>query len=133
MVISCIINGNHLNTICVRFSQDAGVILRRFIRSNHYTMTKNHKRTCRPSGTWFVYMVRCNDNTLYTGITTDLARRLAEHNTPTYGARYTRTRRPVKLVYSESAASRSDASKREFLIRKLSVGAKLKLIEGSTG
>ena len=50
---------------------------------------------------WYVYIVRCNDGTLYTGITKDLERRLAEHNSPKGGAKYTRTRKPVTLVYFE--------------------------------
>lgn len=68
---------------------------------------------------WRVYMLRCADGTLYTGITTDLDRRLEEHNTAPAGARYTRSRRPVSLVYDEPAASRSEASIREAAIKQL--------------
>lgn len=65
-------------------------------------------------------MLRCADGSLYTGITTDLARRLAEHNgNGPAGARYTRSRRPVVLVYSEAAGNRSDASQREAVIKRL--------------
>ena len=79
---------------------------------------------------WFVYMVQCADNSLYTGITTDTERRLHEHNNDNKkGARYTKVRRPVALVYHEASASRSDASKREAAIKKLSRKQKLKLIE----
>lgn len=78
--------------------------------------------------TWYVYIVRCQDQTYYTGITTDLARRLAEHNGG-LGAKYTRPRRPVVLVYSESAISRSTAAKREYQIKKLSLAGKKKLIK----
>ncbi len=67
---------------------------------------------------WFVYMVRCTDGSLYTGITTELTRRVAEHNSDK-AARYTRSRQPVTLVYYERAASRSVASQREFIIKKL--------------
>lgn len=77
---------------------------------------------------WFLYMVRCADDTLYTGITTDLARRLGEHNGDgRLGARYTRSRRPVVLVYSEPAASRAAAASREAAIKKLTRRQKLAL------
>jgi len=62
---------------------------------------------------WYVYIVRCNDDTLHTGITTDLKRRIAEHNSKYGGGKYTRSRRPVQLVYSEKFESRSEALKRE--------------------
>ncbi|MFZ5775880.1 MAG: GIY-YIG nuclease family protein [Thermodesulfobacteriota bacterium] len=78
---------------------------------------------------WFVYILRCSDNTLYTGITTDLARRLAEHNSEDRGARYTRGRRPVTLAYSEEAPSRSAAAKREWSIKRLAAPEKLALIK----
>jgi len=67
---------------------------------------------------YFVYLVECSDQTLYTGIATDLERRLSEHNSSTKGAKYTRARRPVKLVYSEEYENRSEASKREYAIKK---------------
>ena len=75
-------------------------------------------------------MVQCSDDTLYTGITLDLERRMLEHNSSNKGAKYTRARRPVCLVYSERHDSRSEASKREYYIKKkLSRKEKLKLIE----
>jgi len=80
-----------------------------------------------PTG-WFVYILRCQDGTFYTGITTDLVRRLAEHNGGTRGARYTKARRPVSLVYAESVPSRSEAARREYRIRRLGVEAKRELI-----
>ncbi len=80
---------------------------------------------------WWVYMVRCADNTLYTGITTDLLRRVAEHNDGPAGARYTRARRPVVLAYQEPCEDRSSASKREYQIKKLSPGNKQKLLAGA--
>ncbi len=77
---------------------------------------------------WYLYVVRCADDTLYTGITTDVARRLDEHNGEGgAGARYTRTRRPVVLVYSEPAASRAAAASREAAIKKLTRRQKLAL------
>ena len=70
---------------------------------------------------WYVYIVRCSDNSLYTGIATDVDRRLEEHNSDNaLGAKYTRARRPVELVYQEKIGNRSEASKREYVIRKLS-------------
>jgi putative endonuclease len=80
---------------------------------------------------WFVYVLRCNDGTLYTGITTDLARREREHNVSARGARYTRSRQPVALVYSEQLANRSEAAKREYAIKQLSLAAKVRLISPS--
>ena len=77
---------------------------------------------------WFVYILRCRDDTFYTGITTDLARRLAEHNGARLGARYTKARRPVRLVYAEPADSRSAAARREYQLRRLSAEAKRALI-----
>lgn len=69
---------------------------------------------------WCVYMLHCADGTLYTGITTDVARRLAEHNGDgAPGARYTRSRRPVVLAYVEPAANRAAAARREAAIKRL--------------
>lgn len=70
---------------------------------------------------WHVYIVHCSDGTFYTGIATDVARRIAEHNGEgRAGARYTRARRPVKLVYQEEAEDRSAAGQREYAIKQLS-------------
>lgn len=78
---------------------------------------------------WFVYIVQCADNTFYTGVTTDLKRRIHEHNhSPRKGAKYTRVRRPVTLAYSESQDSRSSACKRESAIKKLTRTQKETLI-----
>ncbi len=69
---------------------------------------------------WYVYILQCADNSLYTGITTDVTRRLTEHNNDNkLAAKYTRVRRPVKLVYQEKLESRSLATKREAEIKKL--------------
>lgn len=69
---------------------------------------------------WYVYIVRCADGTLYTGMTNDLTRRVHEHNHgSTKGARYTSLRRPVTLVYQEPSATRSSAMAREHAIKKL--------------
>ena len=77
---------------------------------------------------YFVYMLKCSDDTLYTGITTDLSRRVQEHNSSDKGAKYTKARRPVKLIYKEECEDRSIASKREYAIKKMSKIKKLELI-----
>jgi len=77
---------------------------------------------------WYVYVIRCSDNSLYTGITTDINRRVNEHNTSNKGAKYTKTRRPVELKYYEEFTDRSTASKREYAIKKLTRKQKLNLI-----
>lgn len=70
---------------------------------------------------WHVYMVRCSDGSLYTGIAKDAAKRVVEHNSDNrLAARYTRGRRPVSLVYWEIAKNRSEAGKRERAIKKMS-------------
>lgn len=76
---------------------------------------------------WFVYMLECADGTLYTGVTTDLARRVEEHNSSAKGAKYTKVRRPVQLKYSESFDTRGDAQKREYVLKKLDRQEKLTL------
>ena len=75
---------------------------------------------------WHTYIIKCNDDSLYTGITIDLEKRLAAHNAGK-GAKYTASRRPVLLVYCEEAANRSEASKRENTIKKLNRYDKLAL------
>ena len=79
--------------------------------------------------TWCVYMVRCSDGTLYTGITKNLEKRIEAHNSDKDGARYTRSRRPVKLVYSELAGSQSAAAKLEYRLKKLPLAKKKVLVE----
>lgn len=78
---------------------------------------------------YYLYLLQCSDSTLYTGITVDLERRVEEHNSSRLGAKYTRARRPVKLVYSKKYRNRSLASKAEARMKKLSREEKLKLIE----
>jgi putative endonuclease len=75
-----------------------------------------------------VYLLRCRDGSLYAGITTDLQRRLLQHNAGK-GAAYTRSRRPVTLVYQEASSDRSSALKREAALRRLDRAQKLALIE----
>lgn len=78
---------------------------------------------------WMVYMLECADRTLYTGITNDLARRVAKHNAG-QGAKYTKGRAPLKLVYSETCEDKSQALKREIQIKALSRAKKKALISG---
>lgn len=79
-----------------------------------------------------VYILRCNDQTLYTGIAKDIKKRLDEHNNSKLGVKYTRGRRPVKLVYSKNFKNRSLALKQESKIKKFSRQDKLKLITKNT-
>lgn len=81
---------------------------------------------------WTVYILRCADNSLYTGVATDVDARLARHNAGK-GAKYTRGRRPVKLVYREAANGRSAALKRELAIKRMPVAAKRRLTGRSAG
>ena len=76
---------------------------------------------------WWVYLLRCRDGTLYTGITTDLARRLAQHSAGA-ASKYTRSRRPVTMVYREPALTHGDALRREIAVKKLSRAAKVALV-----
>jgi putative endonuclease len=77
---------------------------------------------------WYTYIIRCADNTLYTGITIDLERRVGEHNSDDKGAKYTRGRQPVELVYSETFPDRAKASSREAAIKKMRAGEKRALL-----
>jgi len=76
---------------------------------------------------YYLYILECADKTLYTGITTDLARRISEHNGTVLGAKYTSARRPVKLVYSQKFKDRSSASREEVRIKKLKKSEKIEL------
>ena len=77
---------------------------------------------------YYVYLLRCGDGTLYAGFTNDLARRLAVHNAGR-GAKYTRSRLPVEVVYWENFPNKSSALKREYAIKRLSRAEKLSLIQ----
>jgi len=78
---------------------------------------------------WFVYIAECKDKTLYTGIAIDVERRIHEHNT-TNKCRYTRFRKPLKLVYKEICLDHITASRREMEIKGFSRGKKIELISG---
>lgn len=77
---------------------------------------------------WYVYIIECSDKTFYTGITSDIHRRIEEHNTSPKGAKYTKGRRPVKLVYCRRKKNKITASKEEYRIKKLTREEKLKMI-----
>ena len=83
------------------------------------------------SSGWFVYMLRCVDNSLYTGVTTDVVRRVQEHNEAKAGAKYTRAKRPVFLVYEEPAESRKAACQREYQLKQLTKTEKEALIKSA--
>ena len=77
---------------------------------------------------WFFYVVRCDDDTFYAGVTTDITRRINEHNESKKGAKYTRARRPVRLVYCTDFCSRSIAQKAERYFKKLTRQEKEEII-----
>jgi len=80
---------------------------------------------------YHLYILKCADETLYTGIARDLKRRIWEHNFSNLGAKYTRARRPVKLAYSKKFRNRSNASKEEARIKKLSRKEKMEMIKNN--
>ncbi len=83
------------------------------LQSDHHLINSHESR-------WYVYILRCADNSLYTGVTKDYERRLAEHNLDSKkAAKYTRARRPVVMVYVELASNRSNACQREASIKRL--------------
>ncbi len=84
------------------------------------------KNTKKP---WFLYVVRCSDDTFYTGVTSNIDRRVNEHNHSSNGAKYTKTRRPVQLIYWRDFKDRSSAQKAEYKFKKLTRGQKEKIIE----
>jgi len=77
------------------------------------------KKRKKKAAAWLLYILKCSDNTLYTGITTDITRRLKEHNDGR-ASRYTRSRLPVKLLFSEPCRGRSRALKKEYAMKQLS-------------
>ena len=79
---------------------------------------------------WQVYIVRCADDTLYTGVARDVEKRVLEHNESPRGAKYTKARRPVVLMYCEACDDRSQALRREHVIKKLPRIEKIRLIDG---
>ena len=88
------------------------------------------RRTTNIDYMWYVYIIRCSDDSLYTGVTTDIPRRVIVHNQKSGGS-YTRIRTPVKLVYQESHPTQSSALKREAQIKRWSRAKKLACIKGN--
>lgn len=91
-------------------------------------MTDSDRTAHDMPGKWFVYMIRASDESLYTGITTDVERRFKEHGSTTKGAKFFRGRHALEVVYTENHPDRSSASQREAEIKKLSRKDKLILI-----
>jgi predicted GIY-YIG superfamily endonuclease len=85
------------------------------------------KKRKQKTSAWLLYALKCRDGSLYTGITTDLARRVRQHNDGT-ASRYTRSRLPVKLIFSEPCRGRSQALKREYAMKQLSRKEKIAYI-----
>jgi putative endonuclease len=82
---------------------------------------------------YYLYLLKCRDGTIYTGITTDVNRRVEEHNNSKLGAKYTRGRRPVKLLFKMALVNRSEALKAESEWKKLNHGQKLERIREKLG
>src|SRR5882762_10416666 len=92
-------------------------------------LNRERKPTAKPSiDSWFVYVVKCADGSLYTGITKDVTRRCQQHNEGT-ASRYTRSRLPVELVYYESRPNQSSALKREAAIKAMDRRGKLAMVQ----
>lgn len=89
----------------------------------------NTKQTKKDNTSYSVYIAECGDGTLYTGITTDVVRRSAVHNSPKGGAKYTAARRPITLIYKEDFPDRSSATKRELQIKKMTRAEKITLTQ----
>ena len=83
---------------------------------------------CNPANRWFVYIIRAGDGTLYTGVSTDVHRRLKEHQHSARGSRYLRGRQPLELLYTETHADRGSAQQREAEIKSYTRKQKLRLI-----
>jgi len=95
-----------------------------------FPMTSSPADAPSSPGDHYVYVVECSDGTYYTGYTTDVERRVAEHNDGT-AAKYTRGRRPVTLIHVETYETKSDAMQREHAIKQLRRGAKERLVRSS--
>lgn len=104
-----------------------GELMRKRTREKWLEKIRAHLESPRMSKPWFVYVLRCADDTLYTGITTDLDRRLAAHNGGT-GAKYTRGRGPVEIVWSKKTKDGTTARKLEAAMKRLSLAQKKSII-----
>ena len=114
-----------LSKTAERFSLAQGVVSKRAV-----VCFRRVRRTTTINSMWHVYIIRCSDDSLYTGVTTDVSRRVKAHNEKSGGS-YTRIRTPVKLVYKESHPTQSSALKREAQIKKWSRAKKLARIKGN--
>lgn len=101
------------------------------VRQLQQALPKLQRKSSKKSKKYFVYILECNDSSLYTGYTTDIEKRLIAHNSGTTGAKYTKARRPVVLKYSETYKTLSKALKREHALKKLSRQEKLLLLKNS--
>lgn len=115
------------STICYAFMQAVGMVNDHLVECFRHDELLTRKVVTSKSN-WFVYILRCADGTLYTGITNDLVRRCSQHNAGT-ASRFTRSRLPVVMVYQESQANRSLALKRELAIKALTRSQKETLIK----
>ena len=119
------------STICYAFMQAVGMVNDHLVgcfRHGELSKAGQEAEMKKPSDDpWFVYILRCADGSLYTGITKDVKRRCQQHNDGT-ASRYTRSRRPTKLVWQEAQPSRSSALKREAAIKAMTRREKLALI-----
>ncbi len=88
----------------------------------------HHRKRILNMPNWILYIVKCKDGSLYTGITTDLEKRIKRHNEGR-ATKYTRARKPVKLIYNETCASESEARKREIEVKRFSRARKLELVD----
>lgn len=87
-----------------------------------------HRAASSNVSQYYVYIVECNDETLYVGSTTDVLKRIKAHNTSKHGAHYTKIRRPVRLVYHESCSTYAGARSREAALKRLKRSEKMALI-----
>ena len=129
-------NSSHnIQAIHVKFTDGSVVCIslkRKYEVDSVFALCGHEKETFKSiektNRSWFVYVVECSDNSLYCGISTDVDRRVKEHNESSRGSKYTRSRRPVKLVRSWEVASQSEAMKAENRFKKLSRDDKLKIL-----
>ena len=117
------------STICYAFMQAVGMVNDHLVECFRHAELKPRILVPKMSE-WVVYILRCADDTLYTGITNNIPRRVEQHNAGT-ASRYTRSRLPAELVYTESQATRSLALKRELVIKALSRPQKELLIQAA--
>jgi len=119
-----------LNLQAFRRGANIGCLASLTSRTRSKTSTKRVRRATNIQSMWYLYIIRCSDNSLYTGVTTDVSRRVIAHNQKSGGS-YTRVRTPVTLVYQESHSTQSAALQREAQIKRWSRAKKLARIKGN--